>query len=81
MSASEKLPKIIDPELAAQAAYSAKEAWRVFEIMAEFVESTERLNSIRPAVSIFGSARTPTDMPTTCSLNKLRGNCRTRALA
>ena len=61
MSASEKLPKIIDPELAAQAAYSAKEAWRVFEIMAEFVESTERLNSIRPAVSIFGSARTPTN--------------------
>jgi uncharacterized protein (TIGR00730 family) len=30
-------------------------------IMAEFVEATERLVSIRPAVSIFGSARTPPD--------------------
>ncbi len=29
--------------------------------MAEFVESTERLAQIRPAVSIFGSARTSTD--------------------
>jgi len=29
--------------------------------MAEFVEATERLASIRPAVSIFGSARTPPD--------------------
>jgi hypothetical protein len=29
--------------------------------MAEFVEGTERLNAIRPAVSIFGSARTPPD--------------------
>jgi uncharacterized protein (TIGR00730 family) len=31
--------------------------------MAEFVEATERLNSIRPAVSIFGSARTSPDHP------------------
>jgi uncharacterized protein (TIGR00730 family) len=60
MSASEKLPKIIDPELLAQS-HSARESWRVFEIMAEFVESTERLNKISPAVSIFGSARTPRD--------------------
>ncbi len=29
--------------------------------MAEFVEATERLSPIRPAVSIFGSARTPPD--------------------
>ncbi|MEE8254078.1 MAG: TIGR00730 family Rossman fold protein, partial [Nitrosomonadaceae bacterium] len=38
--------------------WSAQESWRVFGIMAEFVEGTERLNSIKPAVSIFGSART-----------------------
>lgn len=43
--------------------WSAKESWRVFGIMAEFVEGTERLNSIRPAVSIFGSARTAPDHP------------------
>ncbi len=60
MSTSEKLPKIVDEDILAQA-YSARESWRVFEIMAEFVESTERLSAIRPAVSIFGSARTPHD--------------------
>ena len=29
----------------------------MFEIIAEFTEATERLNGIRPAISIFGSAR------------------------
>jgi uncharacterized protein (TIGR00730 family) len=43
--------------------WSARESWRVFGIMAEFVEGTERLNSIKPAVSIFGSARTHADHP------------------
>ncbi|MDB5804605.1 MAG: hypothetical protein JWN73_1927 [Betaproteobacteria bacterium] len=37
--------------------YSAREAWRLFGIMSEFVEATERLESLHPAVSIFGSAR------------------------
>lgn len=37
--------------------YSAREAWRLFGIMSEFVEATERLEGLRPAVSIFGSAR------------------------
>ena len=36
---------------------SAREAWRMFEIIAEFVTATERLQTIQPAVSIFGSAR------------------------
>ena len=58
----EKLPKIVDRELMAET-YSARESWRVFEIMAEFVEATERLAAIRPAVSIFGSARTLPDHP------------------
>jgi uncharacterized protein (TIGR00730 family) len=62
MSVTDKLPKILDEDILAQA-YSARESWRVFEIMAEFVESTERLSAIRPAVSIFGSARTPADHP------------------
>ena len=39
------------------------EAWHAFEIMAEFVDATERLKKITPAVSIFGSARTPVDHP------------------
>jgi uncharacterized protein (TIGR00730 family) len=57
----EKIPEIVDPALAAQSQNSARESWRMFEIMAEFVEATERLNAIRPAVSVFGSARTPHD--------------------
>jgi hypothetical protein len=36
---------------------SAREAWKLFGIMAEFFEATERLADIRPAVSMFGSAR------------------------
>ncbi len=38
---------------------SARESWRIFGIMSEFVEATERLAAIKPAVTIFGSARTP----------------------
>jgi uncharacterized protein (TIGR00730 family) len=36
---------------------SPREAWKLFGIMAEFFEATERLANIRPAVSVFGSAR------------------------
>src|SRR3954463_13049399 len=36
---------------------SAREAWKLFGIMAEFSQATERLTSIQPAVSVFGSAR------------------------
>jgi len=35
------------------------EAWRVLRIMGEFVEGFETLAMLGPAVSIFGSARTP----------------------
>ncbi len=33
------------------------ESWRIFKIMAEFVEGFERMAQIRPSVSLFGSAR------------------------
>jgi uncharacterized protein (TIGR00730 family) len=49
----EKLPKPVSPDRG----INAREAWRVFGIMSEFVEATERLANIRPAVSVFGSAR------------------------
>ena len=34
------------------------ESWKIFQIMAEFVEGFERMARVRPSVSIFGSART-----------------------
>ncbi len=37
------------------------ESWRVFKIMAEFVDGFETLANLPPAVSVFGSARTPPD--------------------
>jgi uncharacterized protein (TIGR00730 family) len=40
-----------------------RESWRVFQIMAEFVEGFEELAGISPAVSFFGSARTPREHP------------------
>ncbi|MGB4811535.1 MAG: TIGR00730 family Rossman fold protein [Methylophilaceae bacterium] len=42
---------------------TSHESWHAFEIMAEFVDATERLKEITPAVSVFGSARTPPDHP------------------
>jgi len=40
-----------------------RESWKIFQIIAEFVEGFERLVLIKPSVSIFGSARTATDHP------------------
>jgi uncharacterized protein (TIGR00730 family) len=40
---------------------TARESWRIFGIMSEFVEATERLAAIKPAVTMFGSARVRPD--------------------
>ena len=58
MNDHSKLPSSLLPEL-----WNSKEAWRIFGIMAEFVSATDRLNVIKPAVSIFGSARTAPGHP------------------
>jgi len=39
----------------------SEDSWRIFKIMSEFVEGFEKLSRIGPCVSIFGSARTPSD--------------------
>ena len=41
----------------------ARESWHVLGIISEFIEAAERLSEIRPAVSIFGSARTSPGAP------------------
>jgi uncharacterized protein (TIGR00730 family) len=55
MRKTPKIPELIDPH--ALNASDGQEAWRVLAIMAEFAIATERLRGIRPAVSVFGSAR------------------------
>jgi uncharacterized protein (TIGR00730 family) len=39
----------------------SRESWKIFQIMAEFVDGFEHLSLIQPSVSIFGSARTRPD--------------------
>jgi len=39
------------------------DTWRIFRIMAEFVDGFETLSKIGPCVTIFGSARTPEESP------------------
>lgn len=58
MSVSDKVPQASD-RLEHMQRFRSREAWHVLKIMAEFVESTEALSEVSPAVSIFGSARTP----------------------
>ncbi len=55
MRQTPKIPELIDPQ--ALNTTNGQEAWRVLGIMAEFAIATERLRGIRPAVSVFGSAR------------------------
>jgi hypothetical protein len=61
VSAKNKLPEGFELPASAQTNNDSREAWRVFGIMAEFVEATQRLATVRPAVSIFGSARIAPD--------------------
>ena len=58
----DKFPHPLAPELS-EKSWTARESWRVLGIMAEFVQATEKLAAIRPAVSFFGSARTAPGSP------------------
>ena len=53
---SQQMDRRVDTEL-------NRESWRVFKIMSEFVEGFEQLCHIKPAVSIFGSARLTEESP------------------
>ena len=41
----------------------SRESWKIFQILAEFVQGFENLSKIAPSVSIFGSARIARDHP------------------
>jgi len=60
MSSSEdKIKKAFSPKNWNE--IKSSDSWQIFKIMAEFVEGFEKLSSIGPCVSIFGSARTKPD--------------------
>jgi len=50
-----------------------RESWKIFQIMAEFVEGFERMARVRPSVSIFGSARTELNHPYYLLTEKIAG--------
>ncbi len=58
---AKKLPTV--PRSPVDHSMLTRESWKIFQIMAEFVEGFEQLSSIKPSVSIFGSARTAPDHP------------------
>lgn len=59
-----KKPKSAHPGMSPiNDAQLTRESWKIFQIMAEFVEGFEHLAQIKPSVSIFGSARTAPDHP------------------
>ncbi len=43
--------------------FTKEDPWRIFRIMAEFVDSFETLSHVGPSVTVFGSARTPVNDP------------------
>lgn len=45
------------------ASFIKEDPWRIFRIMAEFVDSFETLSRVSPAVTVFGSARMPRRSP------------------
>jgi len=48
---------VADPSLNNSDSFTDQEPWRIFRIMAEFVDSFELMSKIGPAVTVFGSAR------------------------
>jgi len=43
--------------------FTDQDTWRVFRIMAEFIDGFETMHDVGPAVTVFGSARTKEDEP------------------
>jgi uncharacterized protein (TIGR00730 family) len=48
---------MIDKTMSESIPFTKEDPWRIFRIMAEFVESFETMSRVGPAVTIFGSAR------------------------
>ena len=48
-----------------------RDTWRLFRIMAEFVEGFEELGNLKKVVTVFGSARTPQDHPSNVAARQI----------
>jgi len=51
--------------------FKAEDTWRIFRIVSEFVDGFETMADVGPAVSIFGSSRTPESHPSYRKARKL----------
>ena len=58
---SERDPSLRTTQRHPEEAALNRESWKIFQIMAEFVEGFGRLAAIKPSVSVFVSARTAPD--------------------
>lgn len=65
----------------ADAAWVHTDPWRVQRIQSEFVEGFDTLAGLGPAVTIFGSARTPADHPMYEAARQLGRMCAERGMA
>lgn len=54
-------PAMLYSNFEAAPTVKARESWHVLGIMSEFIEAAERLADIRPAITMFGSARSMPD--------------------
>lgn len=61
--------------------WSTKDPWRVLRIQSEFVEGFDTLQGLPPAVSIFGSARTPAGHPMYEAAERIAGELTARGWA
>jgi uncharacterized protein (TIGR00730 family) len=55
--------KLLNPDRKKEKIFTDTDPWRVLRIQGEFVEGFDTLARLGPAVSIFGSARTPPEDP------------------
>jgi len=55
--------RLLNPDRTKERIFTDTDPWRVLRIQGEFVDGFDTLAELGPAVSIFGSARTPADDP------------------
>jgi hypothetical protein len=60
---SKTIKHFVDADLASKDNVIVDDTWRIFRIMAEFVEAFETMSRQGPMVTVFGSARTEPDSP------------------